>query len=315
MRCVSFSYERRGFKGLSLPDEKKLEFMGRLMAAGAEECVLLNTCNRFEVYFSGDPGDVEKVLEEAGIGGRLMEGVTALRHLFRVASGLESMLPGERQVLGQVKEAYAFARDAGFSGKELGGAFRRALGIGKKVRSRAHLPSSSLGKLAVELAEREGGVAGSRVFLLGAGKMGSEIAIELERRGASRVLVASRHLEKAKCLEGARRTAVEFADMQRFLVDVDFLFVAANAPHALIGFKDIAPVLKKRRKELVIIDISAPPAVEENVSSLPKAKLLGLVDIRPIIDDYIAVRGTEIREASEMVEKELEALYGEGVYG
>lgn len=295
--CISTSY-LDGFSGYSASDEKTMTLLERLRFLGAEEAVILNTCNRFEIYFASSREAAEKIIRR--FKGRVFKGAAANRHALRVAAGLESMLPGEKQILEQVKDAYRFSRDAGYASDEMRRIFMVAHETGKKIRAKAGFPSLSLGKAAVDYANSLEGLAGKKIFVLGAGKMGSEIALALERNNIKDFVVSSRTLKTAKDVGCGK--PVEFGEMMKTLGTADILFVAASCPMALLKYDDIK--LGENRK-ISIFDISAPAAVEGRVASLGNVRYRGMGELKKFIDDTkeymnFASRAEKILEAGKL---------------
>lgn len=274
--CISTSF-LDGFSGYALSDEKKIELLERLKFLGSDEAVILNTCNRFEVYFASSEETAVKI--SRGFGGKLLAADDATRHAVRVAAGLESMLPGEKQILEQFKDAYRFSRDMGYASGALREILMHAYDVGKKVRAKTGLPSLSLGKVAVEYANALEGLQGKRIFILGAGKMGVEIALALERQNIKDFTIASRSLDKAR--EVGHGKPVEFAEMTKNLKCADIIFAAASCPIALLKYDDVKLA---QSKEISIFDISAPSSVEKRVATLGNIRYRSLRELKKFID-------------------------------
>ncbi len=290
-----------GFRGIVLSDEKKIETVRRL-ANFCGEAVILNTCNRFEVYIGKNPGAAEELLQELGVQGVHLKDEEAARHLLMVAAGLDSLLPGEKQILLQVKDALDFSRECGVVGKELKEFFRKAVNTGKKVRAKTGMPSLTIGMAAAEFIDKREGIGNKTVFILGAGKMGAEIARAIEKKRPKEFFIASRTVGRAEALGAGK--AIEFKEMLLALGDADILFVAASAPYLLLGVKEI---LFTKPKRLVIMDISAPPVIEESVSLLPQVCFHDMRDLKPFIRELLAGKEETFARAKIIVEQELMA--------
>ncbi len=281
-----------------------------------DEIVVLATCNRFEVYLV--PGvsecsvcraEVERLLRGAGVEEEPMElrGVEAARHLFRVAAGLESMVLGEPEILGQVKRAYEYAARHAYTGKLLDLLFRYAIRVGKKVRTETGIGRGAVGVpgAAVILAEKLlGGLDGRVVGVIGAGEAGSIIASNSAKRGAARVLIANRTLEKAEALArrlGAVAEAVPWDRLERLLVEADVVFAALTVDEPVIP----ASVAEKARPGLLVIDVSNTPVFE----ALPShVEYHGFEEVVAVAREFAEARRSEVPRAEAIIEEELSKL-------
>jgi glutamyl-tRNA reductase len=303
--------------------------LSRLLASGAtSEAVLLSTCNRTEFYLSlpdlgrGEAAVRALLAEQAGespeASGRylyLHRDRHAVEHLFRVTAGLESMILGEPQIQGQVKEAYHSARETTSPegpvvGATLNRVFQMALAVGGRVRSETELGlgATSVSSAAVELAKKIfGSLKGRRALVLGAGEM-SEVTLEcLRGEGVRSCVVANRTYERA-CELAARwgGEAVRFEDFRSVLSSVDIVISSTAAPHPVLmreGFRAALP--GGAPQPLCIIDIAIPRDVETSVGDEPNVFLYNIDDLRQIVDDNLGRRKAEMPRA--------EALIAEGV--
>ncbi len=291
-----------------------LEVRERLYLAGGQaaelaselgEAVVLSTCNRTEVYLAG--GDPEGVREELERRSGLELGPLLARwdegevvaHLFRVAAGLDSLVPGESQILGQVREAYEAARIRGATGTLLNRLFEDALRAGKRVRTEAKLHElpESVAASAVELGARElAGVEGRRALLFGAGKMSELAARDLRERGAE-VVVASRTLESAQDLAervGGRAAAFDAVAVE--LPEADLVISATRCPYPILHAEAVRP----REKPLVLEDVAVPRDLEPAIGELAGCTLF---DIDSLGEGLVG-RDDEVREAEAIVAEE-----------
>jgi glutamyl-tRNA reductase len=289
---------------LYLGEGREAELAAQLAGDGVE-AVVLSTCNRTEVYLAR--GDADRAREElerrsglelGGVLGRWADG-EAVSHLFRVAGGLDSLVPGESQILGQVRLAYKSARNAGATGALLNRLFEDALHAGKRVRTEARLHElpESVAASAVELAERElGGVEGRRALLFGAGKMSELAAQDLRRRGAE-VVVSSRTLESAQDL--AKRvggSAAAFDAVAVELPEADLVISATRCPYPILHAEAVRP----REKPLVLVDVAVPRDLDPAIGRLDGCMLFDI----DALGEGLVGREEDVRQAEAIVAEE-----------
>ena len=275
------------------------------LAAELGEAVVLSTCNRTEVYLlAADSDAVRKELE--GRSGLELGGVLArwddgeaVSHLFRVAAGLDSLVPGESQILGQVRDAYDSARRAGATGPLLNRLFEEALRAGKRVRTEAKLHElpESVAASAVELAALElGGVEAKRVLLFGAGRMSELAARDLRGRGAE-VVVSSRTLESAQDLAdrvGGRAAAFDAVAVE--LPEADIVISATRCPYPILH----AEAVRTREKPLVLVDVAVPRDLDPAIGELDGCTLFDI----DALGEGLVGREEDVREAEAIVAEE-----------
>jgi glutamyl-tRNA reductase len=292
---------------------------GELAAAGGET-VCLSTCNRTELYLAaGHPDEAETraVAALAALAGteeqdlravlyRLRDEAAAI-HLFRVAAGLDSLVPGEGEILGQVRAAF----EQGSTGPLLDRLFRHALHVGKKVRAQTGIAESpaSVPSAAAALAEQVfGDLTECRVLLLGAGKIGELAARNLSSRGAQIVLVANRSPEKAADLAarfGAR--AIGLADAALELERVDVVLSSTSAPGFVLRKEDVARSLPARKgRPLFAIDIAVPRDLDPAIHELDSCYLYDIDDLEAVVAESLSNRRREAAQAEELVGSEAE---------
>jgi len=261
------------------------------------EAVMLSTCNRTEIYIgSGDPRAAHaRVVAELARRSGLAEAelAPALRvatedgaslHLFRVAAGLESLVPGEPQILGQLREAHERAKAAGTAGPLLDRLFRQALHAGKRVRSETTLgarPVSIAAAAAQLVREVFGGLEGRRILIIGAGKMSELAAASLVSSGSDNVFVANRTVERAAAL-AARfgGYAVGFDRLVAELERVDVVVSSTRCPQIVLAASQVAEALPRRRgRPLLLIDIAVPRDLDPAIGELPTCHLYDLDDL------------------------------------
>jgi glutamyl-tRNA reductase len=289
---------------LYLGEGHEAELASELAVEGAE-AVVLSTCNRTEIYLAG--GDPERAreklqrrsgLELDGVLARWDDG-EAVSHLFRVVGGLDSLVPGESQILGQVRQAYESARTAGATGALLNRLFEDALHAGKRVRTEAKLHElpESVAVSAVELAARElEDLAGARALLFGAGKMSELAAQDLRRRGAE-VVVSSRTLESAQDLAervGGRAAAFDAVAVE--LPEADLVISATRCPYPILHAEAVRP----REKPLVLIDVAVPRDLDPAIGELADCTLFDI----DALGEGLVGREEDVREAEAIVAEE-----------
>jgi glutamyl-tRNA reductase len=287
------------------------------------EAMILSTCNRVEVMVA-ETSDDERIrqflcefhqIPHDAVSKHLysFRNVDAIRHVFRVTSSLDSMVVGEPQILGQVKEAYRIASDAGTVGAHLSALMNRAFAVAKKVRSETGISQSavSVSYAAVELARKIfGDLSGKTVMIIGASKMGELAAKHLKRNGVSSVLVTNRTFERAvelaKIFEGA---AVPFEHFTDHMVGADIVITSTGAPHFIIPKSLAEQVIHRRKnKPMFFIDIAVPRDIDPAVNEIDNAFLYDIDDLQQVIDANLKERLKEAMRAEEIIDNEVQAF-------
>ena len=282
-----------------------------------EECAVLKTCNRVEVYVVAPRG--EKVLfdlaKKARVSSRIIDfhdHDESLLHLLRLASGLESMIIGEDQILGQMKELTQIAMKAGTTGWMLETAFKKAIQVGKRVRkeTRINERSVSVGSAAVDLAEEIlGDLKDKSVLVIGAGETGELISRALLSREIGSLAVTNRTLSSAVCLaESLGGEAVPFDDMPRRLHIADVVISATSAPHYILLKSDIEMAMAGRSNKLLIIDIANPRDVDQAAAEVPGVQLHNIDSLKNISRENMMQRMAEATRVEEIITEELQLL-------
>jgi glutamyl-tRNA reductase len=290
---------------------------------GVEEAVMLSTCNRVEVcsatrspesFFEGVVTFFEN---ETGVGTAELQPhlyryclPDSVRHLFEVACGLDSMVVGEPQILGQVKAAYQRAQEIGTTGKILSGTFQRAFTVAKRVRTETAIGENpvSVASVAVHLGKKVlGDLSGNRVLIVGAGKMGTVTARALLGQGASSLVVSSRNYEHAQVLAGLLGgEAARFAELETGLQKADIVISSTNAPHPILSFQMLERVMRARRhRPLFVIDLAVPRDVEAKAATIPDLFLYDIDALQEIVQEHIHLRREEIARCDAIVFEEL----------
>ena len=310
---------------LSLPEGRAASLVGELVRTPEIlEAVAISTCNRTELYLvAADPVDAESqalsaLARQAGIRptellGNLysLRGNDAVRHLFSVAAGLDSMILGESEIQGQVRRAYELALVEGTTGPITNRLFRDALGAGKRARTETRIARSrvSVSSVAVELAEQALGDLGSRqVLVIGAGENGEVTARALAARGVHSIFVANRRYDRAIGL-AARfgGQAVRFDDLPDLLAQADIVVSCTASPHQIVGREELALVVEQRRgRPLLLMDIAVPRDIDAAVRGLPGITLYDMDDLQHAVARNMSGREAEAEKAQRLVEQEVE---------
>lgn len=284
--------------------------------ASLREVVLLSTCNRVEVYAGeGDEGAVARWLEERA-GGPIdanlyvYRGADAVQHAFRVAASLDSMVVGEPQILGQFKDAYTAAKEAGAIGTLLDRCFTKAFAVAKRVRSETKIAegSVSVSSVASDLAAKIfESLHGRRVLLIGAGEMGEQAAKHLRQAGAS-LYVVNRSLEKAqKLAEETGGTARSIEMLAAELTEADIAIASTSSQRFVITPELIRGVIKARRhRPLFLIDIAVPRDVDPRVGEMDNVFLYDVDDLEQVAQENLGERRRAAASAEAIVAAEVE---------
>lgn len=278
------SREKVAFTEARLPDA-----LAQLQALdGVAEAAILSTCNRMELYLvAAEESSTGHVIDRAGQWLQdhfelkqedleafyHREAEDTARHLFAVASGLNSMVLGETEIFGQVKKAYAAAQQSGTTGKFLNRLFQRCFTVGKHVRTHTTITrgATSVGAVGVEMAEKIfGDLAKCQILLIGAGEISRRTAQSLQSRGASAVIVSNRSHDKAvELAEQIGGRAIRFDEWDQELVKVDIIISSTAAPHHVVTSHTLTPSLRRRRgRPLFLIDLSLPRDIAPEVKHL-----------------------------------------------
>ena len=275
------------------------------------EYIEISTCNRKEYYIHNDSIAFEDELLSHENQSIIIEyGEASVIHLLRMTSGLESMIVGEDQILGQVKDAKAKAVKNHHCGKVLDTVFTKAIHVGQVVRNKTNINkgSVSIGSAAVDLAESHlGQLNGKSVLVIGAGKMGRLVAKALAEKNLSAIVVANRTyyvaVELAKDLDG---TAILFSELEDYLKTADLVISATSAPHTIID-KERLERIGIENEELFMVDIANPRDISEDVTDLG-VKLCNIDDLREIADINTKLREKEFDEAEIIIQEEYDLL-------
>jgi glutamyl-tRNA reductase len=319
--CLSLSHkdapvEQR--EKFALTEPKLAETLADLRGGSAvQEALIISTCNRVEFYGSApDAGEGLAVLQ-ACVGDtavfRARSGEAAVRHLFRVVCGLESMVLGETEVLGQVKRAYELATTHGATARCLHKLFQRAFQVAKEVRTRTNITRGavSVGSVAVDLAGRIfGGLEHCKVMILGAGETSEQTARALFSRGAKSIFVTNRSYDRAATLAAETGgEAVHFDAWERELQHVDILISSTAARHHLVRRDQLErPMRLRRDRPLFVIDLAVPRDIDPAVNTLDGVYLYDIDSLQAIAQQSMALRHQEIQFCEAIIETHVTAF-------
>lgn len=307
---------------LAIPDGRLAEALGKLVSLpGVSEGMILSTCNRVEIlartvngsadlrpfldeYFSLDRRSYEPHLYE-------YRQADAVRHVFRVASSLDSMVVGEPQILGQVKEAYAVARAAGTVQSYLDLLLTRAFAVAKRVRTETAVGSSavSVASVAVELAGKIfGSLEGKHVCLVGAGKMSELAARHLVARGAGPIFVANRTHDRAQAMaERFGGRSIRFDDLYQHCERADIIITSTGSPVTIFKREHGELFLSRRRnRPMFFIDIAVPRDVDPEMNKLDGIFVYDIDDLQQVVASHVEGRKQEAERAERIIQDEVE---------
>jgi glutamyl-tRNA reductase len=294
----------------------------------ADEAVILSTCNRVEIYAATSLAPTAAI---NGLRGFLtathaytdplndeiyaLGEPLSLHHLFKVASGLDSMVLGETEILGQLKDAYELAFKHGHTGSRLNKVFQRAFNVAKHIRTETNIQrgSVSVASVAVELAGKIFSTLKDReVMVIGAGDTGEKTARALLSRGARSVVVANRSYDRAMDLAGQLGgRAVQFDNWADEFNKIDIVISSTAAPHHILNRAKLEPLMKQRRnRPLLLVDIAVPRDIDPEVNLMDNVYLYNIDDLQTIADDYLKRRKEEIAECEAIIADKVKALLG-----
>jgi glutamyl-tRNA reductase len=326
--CLGISYREARVavrERAALSDAQAIRFTTALCAdPEVREAVAISTCNRTELYLvTGDPVAAEgaalaQLATYAGIRPTELAELSysprncdAARQLFRVTSGLDSMILGEHEVQGQVKRAYEAALAAGITGPLTNRLFTAALHTGKRVRSETALAEShvSLSSVAVELADSLlGELAGRHVMIIGAGETSELTARALSERGVRTIFVANRHADRARSMAERFGGAVVGLDhLPEQLTAADIVLASTSSPHPIVGYDELELVMREREgRPLLLIDIAVPRDIEPACGNLEGVTLRDIDDLQSVVARNLSSRAADVPRAEAVIAEEIE---------
>ena len=290
--------------------------------SGLDECVIIQTCNRIELFGKSRNFDQEKFKKTwaslAGLDSGIFdenleidENSKAFHHLLKLTSGLDSMVVGEEQILGQIKKSITTARNTKASGQHLNTLFDKAIRIGTRVRNSSGIGQGgiSVGSMAVKLAEENiDELKFKKILLIGTGEVSTLVAKSLQRRGYNFV-VTSRTLERSQTFcETMGGEPVKFESVLSGFENYDILFVATTAPYFLVTYDRITNAVEKRKDGMMILDLSNPRTVDERVATIGGIKLMNLDQIAEMVEKNMNARLNKVKTVENIINEEVTVL-------
>jgi len=290
--------------------------------SGLDECVIIQTCNRIELFGKAKNYDQNKIKKTwaslAGLDEEIFdenleidENSKAIRHLLKLTSGLDSMIVGEEQIIGQIKNSITSARNLKASGQHLNTLFDKAIRIGTRIRNSTGISQGgiSVGSMAVKLAEENiDELKFKKILLIGTGEVSTLVAKSLQRRGYDFV-VTSRTLERSQAFcETMGGKPVKFEYVLSEFRNYDILFVATTAPYFLVTFDRISNAMDKRKNGMMILDLSNPRTVDERVSTIGGIKLMNLDQIAEMVEKNMKSRLSKVKTVENIIDEEVLVL-------
>jgi glutamyl-tRNA reductase len=311
--------EKVAFRDAQLP-EALIEMRKDL---GLREAVLVSTCNRVEYFAETEQPEqaaaawpeflrrYHGVSEDFAPLSFQLRGMPCVEHLYSVASGLKSMVVGETEILGQLKDAYDAARTHGQTGKWMNRLFQSSFAAAKSVRSRTAITrgSVSVGSVSVELAEKIfGDLQGCKVMVIGAGETSERTARSLLGRGVPSIMVANRTYERAAALAmELKGEAVHWEEWEQRALEVDIMISSTSAPHYVLTREKLESLLRQReRRALFLIDLAVPRDFEPSINLIDDVFLYDIDDLQSIAHAHLRERQTEITRSMEILKPHVE---------
>ena len=290
--------------------------------SSVSECVIIQTCNRIELFAASDNPNIDKIKSTwASLTGQeesvfrdtleVCENKDAYEHLLKLTSGLESLVVGEEQILGQIKESISVARQTRASGKRLNKLFDRSIRIGTRIRNSTGIGMGgiSLGSMAVKLAEENvDDIKSKHVLLIGTGEAATMVAKSLKKRGYA-FNVTSRTVERSigfsQTLGG---TPIKFEEVLSGFSNYEIIFVATTAPYFLVTFDKMKDAMKNKKSGAMILDLSNPRTVDEKVATIPGIKLMNIDQIAEMIDKNMKKRKDKVSIVENIISEEVPVI-------
>ena len=290
--------------------------------SGLDECVIIQTCNRIELFGKSKKYDLNKIkktwasitgLEEEAFNENMVcvENQEALHHLLKLTSGLDSMVLGEEQILGQIKNSITSAREIKASGQHLNTLFDKAIRIGTRIRNTSGIGAGgiSVGSMAVKLAEENiDELKTKQILLIGTGEVSTLVAKSLQRRGYS-FNVTSRTIRRSETFcETMGGNPIKFEQVLSGFDNYDVIFVATTAPYFLVTNERITEAMKNKNKGMMILDLSNPRTVDEKVATIGGIKLMNLDQIAEMVEKNMNARLNKVKTVESIINEEVSVL-------
>lgn len=309
-------------EGVAFTDSKKIEAINYILDKGIEETIILSTCNRSEIYIVDRERDINEsidIIKEfyAEFSGSrnidkyifILKGKEALYHLYHVSSGLKSIVLGEDQILGQVKEAHVFSMDLGASKKVLNKVFREAITTAKNIKSQLKISEHplSVSYIGVKLlVEKLGGLKGKKALVMGIGEMGKLALKNLIDENLGKIYMTNRSHDKVidVAKDYPQVIPIDYKRRYEIIKDIDILITATACPHTIVKLEDM-PKLDRR---LYIMDLALPRDVDEEIGRLDKVSLYNIDSLKEISSENEKKRQELSRKAEKIIKGEIEEL-------
>ncbi|MBB6068300.1 glutamyl-tRNA reductase [Methanococcus maripaludis] len=297
---------RADYKKYPIPVLEKMRIDEDEFYKKYDACVVVQTCNRIEAYFDTEVNsDLNCILNDFS-GFDILKGKNATFHFLKVSCGMDSMILGENQILGQIKTSFQKARELKKTSRYLDSVFLKAIHVGQRARTETKINegSVSIGSAAVELAEKNFGLANKNVLLIGAGEIGTLVAKALMEKHIKAVIVANRTYERAETLaKELKGMAVHFDKLKEAINFSDVIICATSSPHYILKKEDLIDVGNK-----IIIDIANPRDVDDAVRELENINLYTIDDLRNISDKNLQKRIEEVPAVEKIIDEEYDVL-------
>ena len=290
--------------------------------SGLDECVIIQTCNRIELFGKSKTYDLEKIkktwaiitgLEEEAFDDNIefVQNHDALHHLLKLTSGLDSMVLGEEQILGQIKNSITSAREVKASGQHLNTLFDKAIRIGTRIRNSSRIGAGgiSVGSMAVKLAEENiDELKTKKVLLIGTGEVSTLVAKSLQRRGYA-FDVTSRTIGRSETFcETMGGNPIKFENVLSGFDNYEVIFVATTAPYFLVTNEKITEAMKNKNNGMMILDLSNPRTVDEKVATIGGVKLMNLDQIAEMVEKNMNARLNKVKSVENIIREEVSVL-------
>ena len=287
-----------------------------------EECVIIQTCNRIELFGKSKTTNQDKIkkiwatlsgLDEESFNENIefVENQEAMHHLLKLTSGLDSMVLGEEQILGQIKKSITSAREVKASGQHLNTLFDKAIRMGTRIRNSSGIGKGgiSVGSMAVKLAEENiDELKTKKILLIGTGEVSTLVAKSLERRGYS-FNVTSRTIGRSQTFcETMGGEPVKFEEVISGFDNYDIIFVATTAPYFLVTHERITKAMNGKNKGMMILDLSNPRTVDEKVATIGGVKLMNLDQIAEMVEKNMNARLNKVKTVENIISEEVSVL-------
>lgn len=292
------------------------------MHSGLDECVIIQTCNRIELFGKSQTYDLEKIKKTwASLTGldedifnenmEFVENQEAIHHLLKLTSGLDSMVLGEEQILGQIKNSITSARKMKASGQHLNTLFDKAIRVGTRIRNSSGIGRGgiSVGSMAVKLAEENiDELKTKRILLIGTGEVSTLVAKSLQRRGYA-FDVTSRTIGRSQTFcETMGGVPIKFEEVLSGFENYNVIFVATTAPYFLVTHEKIMNAMKDKNKGMMILDLSNPRTVDEKVATIGGVKLMNLDQIAEMVEKNMNSRLNKVKAIENIINEEVTVL-------